>query len=406
MRLTSFRVSGYKNFKAALRLEDIDRFTVIHGDNNVGKSNLVEAMALFFLLLDAEEGPSGGVASSYERRADADNARSFGYFIEQGIEPSDIFPLDNTGEPIRFHAEIAADDGARQAVSIELRRVEGALTWTSTPERSKRAMRAPRFALLRADRTLLSISGAGSAPTHREPLPKELGLMLFDGQEAEPGSKERERFLHFLQSLDSFRHLLGDGGWRVRYDRRAESADLVFESGVRRTPLRLMGSGVHQVVNIAARLSLLGADIVAIEEPELNLRYDAQLHLRDMLDRLAGGVNGPAQIFMTSHSPAFELAETFFSMRPSEGGPALERRPNSEARLILALEVEEPKKGASAPISYVTTEGLVRIPDKVRRALSLSEGGLVVFVPAKDGHYQMLTTTQFWDLFEEETPSS
>lgn len=406
MRLTSFRVSGYKNFKAALRLEDIDRFTVIHGDNNVGKSNLVEAMALFFLLLDAEEGPSGGVASSYERRADADNARSFGYFIEQGIEPNDIFPLDNTGEPIRFHAEIAADDGARQAVSIELRRVEGALTWTSTPERSKRAMRAPRFALLRADRTLLSIAGAGSAPTHREPLPKELGLMLFDGQEAEPGSKERERFLHFLQSLDSFRHLLGDGGWRVRYDRRAESADLVFESGVRRTPLRLMGSGVHQIINIAARLSLIGADIVAIEEPELNLRYDAQLHLRDMLERLAGGVNGPAQIFMTSHSPAFELTETFFSMRPSEGGPALERRPNSEARRILALEVEEPKKGASAPISYVTTEGLVRIPDKVRRALSLSEGGLVVFVPAKDGHYQMLTTTQFWDLFEEETPSS
>jgi hypothetical protein len=55
----------------------------------------------------------------------------------------------------------------------------------------------------------------------------------------------------------------------------------------------------------------------------------------------------------------------------------------------------------SAPLSYVTREGVVRIPDEVRKALGLEQGGGVCFVPEKDDkHYRMLTNAQFWDLFE------
>jgi hypothetical protein len=49
MRLERFRVQGYKNFRAPLQLADLGRFNVLHGDNNVGKSNLLESIGLFRL---------------------------------------------------------------------------------------------------------------------------------------------------------------------------------------------------------------------------------------------------------------------------------------------------------------------------------------------------------------------
>jgi hypothetical protein len=67
----------------------------------------------------------------------------------------------------------------------------------------------------------------------------------------------------------------------------------------------------------------------------------------------------------------------------------------------LSPAVETPPAGARAPLSYVTTEGLVRLPDHVREELGLLEGGGVAFVREKDhGHYRLLTDAQFLDLLE------
>jgi bifunctional DNA-binding transcriptional regulator/antitoxin component of YhaV-PrlF toxin-antitoxin module len=45
------------------------------------------------------------------------------------------------------------------------------------------------------------------------------------------------------------------------------------------------------------------------------------------------------------------------------------------------------------------------VPDKVRQALGVENGGSVVFARAKDEHYRILTEAQFWDLFEPEEPA-
>lgn len=54
--------------------------------------------------------------------------------------------------------------------------------------------------------------------------------------------------------------------------------------------------------------------------------------------------------------------------------------------------------GARAPCGYVTPEGFVRVPDDVRKALGLEQGGGVAFVQEKDGHFCMLTDAQLVDL--------
>lgn len=452
MRLRWFEVEGYKNVRTRLRLAELDAINVLHGDNNVGKSNLLEAIGLFFVLVralreDVRGGP--GLRERHARRAKRAAAarrraavRTFDYFVTLGFPPDDIFDLGGA-RPIRLSAQIELQPGdldsedpawMRQPfeLTLGLERREDELQLTLV-----RAVRAdgvelsseggevadddltrvldrlcgrrghagptPRFALIRADRTVLTelASPAGdSAPLEtREPLPRELGLALYDAETAT--GPLRERFDVFADALGRFRPLVGEGQWRMIYDRRAERAELSFERSQGRIPLRLMGSGIQQIAVLLARLLVTSSDIVAVEEPELNLRWAAQHQLREALAAIAGARGGPSQMFVTSHSPAFEFAPIFYLIERTPEGPCASRRAKDQAQLFLSPGVETPPAGARAPLSYVTTEGLVRLPDHVRADLGLLEGGGVAFVREKDhGHYRVLTDEQFLDLIE------
>nr|MBK7069092.1 AAA family ATPase [Deltaproteobacteria bacterium] len=67
-------------------------------------------------------------------------------------------------------------------------------------------------------------------------------------------------------------------------------------------PIEALGSGVQQIASLLARVLLGNSAIVAVEEPELNLRYDLQLRLRDILKDITESGLGPKQIILTSHS--------------------------------------------------------------------------------------------------------
>lgn len=441
MRFLWFEVQGYKNLRAPLRLTDIGRINVLHGDNNVGKSNLLEAIGLFFVLVrafreDARGGPSLGERYALRPPSDATQAngtaarttaRSLGYFAEHGFPANEIFNFKQK-QPIELRTclelephDLEASDPPWIAAPIEvgfhlerrdqdlqltltrLIRLDGADISPSAEDTERVLERIgvrlrdgttyPRFALVRTDRTIVTaLTPTAEASASREPLPRELGLTMYDAEE----SKD-PRFGRLLASLEAIRDLVGEGQWRAHYDRRADRADLRFDG----EPLRLMGSGVQQIVNLAARLLLTGADIIAIEEPELNLRYSVQLRLRDVMNGLVRGGDGPSQLLLTSHSPAFELESTFYALTRGAEGPHVKARPSTEARDFTIPEMQMPPKGARAPLSYVTTDGLVQVPEEMRTALHLEHGGGVFFVLEKDDeHCRMLTDAQFWDLFE------
>lgn len=415
-----------------MRLEDLAEVNVLHGDNNVGKSNLLEAIGLLFVLLQAlREEVTGGVrlAERFARRTPPEQvlggedtsalgtARSWAYFAERGFPPDEIFNLQQP-RPIRLRAGLLLepgelDEGAPSwlasplSLSARLERREDELvialeelrqadgTRVSPEEggiarvlerlgrRRRQKTFEPRFALVRADRTVATEFEPGPKEplplVTRELLPPELALALHDAESA-TDPVLRQRFEHFRRALEPFRDLLGDGQWQVRYDRRAERAEVFFDSAKTRVPLRLMGSGVQQVVSLTARIIMTGADIMAVEEPELNLRHNAQLRLREIFRQLVRDSQHPSQLFLTSHSPAFETRELFYALIRSPEGPCVEKRPSTEAFRFTLPEMSVPPEGARAPLSYVTSDGLVLIPEHVRRKLGLEHGGGVVFV--------------------------
>lgn len=445
MRLEWFEVEAYKNLRKVVRLEDLGRLNVLHGDNNVGKSNLLEAIGLLFLALGVLREDAGGttsVAEAFLRTSapvPSDAARTVvrtdEFLAERGFPPDDIFSF-RSQTPIALRArlrldatDLAADDPPSASGSIEIglritRHPDGAaisLTRLLLPDGTEASAAtndsaarvlhrlsrrveaktvAPRFALIRADRSVLSDPPIQDAAplVAREPLPPDLGLAL---QQAELGKGVgRRRFDRLLAALEHVRSLVGEGRWRMIYDPESERAELYLERGSELVPLRLMGSGVQQIAVLAGRLAMMGPAVVAIEEPELNLRWALQHRLREVLRELCSGEDGPSQLLVTSHSSAFEFEPTFYALTASADGPEVRPRPAEEAPRHLNPEVERPPEGAGAPLSYVTSDGLVRVPDDVRKALGVDGGGGVAFVEGKDGLFYMLSDAQLWNMVE------
>ncbi len=457
MRLLQFQVQGYKNFRAPVCLDDLGRFNVLHGDNNVGKSNLLESIGLFFVAIQAlrEEARGGsGLADRYARGAPVQEpasngrpprvaARSFDYLAREGFPATEIFDLRDA-RPIVLEARIALDpqlgdpswlsdpivatlhlvrgddevtveitklqrtkDGAELAAGGgDVTALDAAFTLVMDRlgHRARGRHRVPRFALVRADRTMLGEPQEDAEPrATREPLSRSLAGILHEAENAT--DVRRARFKTFVKALDHFRDLVGPGQWLMRYDTTADRAELVLDTGSERLPLRLMGSGIQQIAALCARLVMTGADILAVEEPELNLRWSAQRAMREVLREIVQSPEGPSQLFLTSHSAQFEEEPTFYWITRADDGPHVQKRPAEEAWILTQPDRPAPASGTRAPLGYLTSEGVVQVPDEVRETLKLSHGGGVVFVLGKDGHYRMLTNDQYADLFEDREPS-
>ena len=56
----------------------------------------------------------------------------------------------------------------------------------------------------------------------------------------------------------------------------------------------------------------------------------------------------------------------------------------------------------SAPLSFVTEKGVVRVPDAIREKLGLMDGGGVAFVTNEAGRVEMLSDEQLYALAEGE----
>jgi hypothetical protein len=126
-----------------------------------------------------------------------------------------------------------------------------------------------------------------------------------------------------------------------------------------------------------------------------------QQRLYEVFKEIVADPAGPSQIFLTSHSPAFEHGEHFYQMRATEHGVVVEKRPVAEARMVTGMSVDTVDISKNASCGYISTEGLIRVPERIRKDLGVEQGGGVVFLKRKDNeHVELLTNQQFANLFE------
>lgn len=422
MQLRSFKAQGFKNFQQPVVLEDLGPLNVIHGPNNVGKSNLLQAIELFFFLMGLDHDPMGFPSLPMQTILQLTDETLAG----AGLPRTDIFNLAGPS-PILLEAVLLTEPAELRAVGIDPDvlpldwvRIAVELRWMGSyvgytmPRFETRdgkdyvtiTKTVPEFAQLATFAKLVALAPRSStdADTRFARIPVErlvapgLALALYDARESTEIDIAR-RWDRFVEAMGEFEDILGKGRFVVTYDRKAEEAQILYQTHNARIPLRLLGSGVQQLATQLGITLVTGASIVAVEEPELNLRYTMQLRLREVLSKLIGGPGGLDQIFITTHSDAFEAGPHFYYMEPTPDGPRAEKRRVEMARAALGITNESVPPDPKAVLCYLSTEGVVRVPERIRDTIGLPKGGGVVFV-GRDGSAEMMSNKTFADRFE------
>lgn len=427
MLLRRFSVTGYKNLRQPIVLDELGPINLIHGPNNVGKSNLLQSMALFFRCLL----PAGGELPIVGPRKLAPEE-----VADITAHPREMFHLDEP-TPIALSGllhvprEELDAAGVQPLYPVEDIEIDMTLEWdgddanvrltrfrfsdgTDATQRAANAeekTRVLRFAKFLARNLLVregpdqrfSIIGVRrdleEAPIRRDSDEVPLALEMYDCRES-PDTVRRNRWRAFVRAMQEFQETTGDGSFEVTYQRAENRALLMFDTEKTRIPFHLLGTGVQQLAALLGHLLVRNASIVAIEEPELNLRWDLQNKLRDALRSLVMNPQGPggvSQLFLTSHSPAFETGESFFLMDRDAAGPVVSRRPASELPLVLGAPAQHLGLPERAPQAYVTSQGVLRLPPGVIERVGVQGGGGVVFVNAEPHGVRVVANSDYLD---------
>lgn len=416
MQLRSFSVQGYKNLCRRIDLDTLGRLNVFHGENSTGKSNLLEAIGLFFFLLSrdsqsSKSQPADTVSRKALELAGFPVADIFQWGEQSAIELTAVLVFNDASEyQMRLTLSPPRTKNIDEPLNCEREdHLHPSLRKGDLLKTAKVLVNREAYRLVSVDRRLqygpIGQGERAEAMERREEIPPELAKRLFDLKQ-----DRSEIYDQFLSALARFPELL-PGTPDVVWSRTEDRARIVFDPPGRKGPsikAQLLGAGTQQIIALLGQGLVGGVPVLAIEEPERGLRYPLQLRLRDaLLSLLAPSPTSeglPQQIFLTSHSDAFEDpadGATFFALTQDDEGPRVTRRSTADAADFTGLRSVLQVGSGKAPLCYVTREGRVRLPDDVRDALGLREGGGIVFdVDAQTRDVRMLTNAQFLDRIE------
>jgi hypothetical protein len=450
MRLTSFKIEGFKNFRAPVELNDLESLNVFHGDNNVGKSNALEAILVFFRAL--------GVATMNWPIPDQGLPIRPNQIASETYAPESWFNILEPLTPIRMTAAFAFDASALPtgeklpdrdlslSVTLTNRGAVGGLQLKLTTPPLSRTERVPPTvvgfpSMQPQTRRVTSPWGAVLLPTiqwmvgeraeghissvariHTDrwlegnlvstkrddvlggPLSDAMVRALYDSRDT-PNRQRARIWQRFESACARFEDLL-EGGKPlvVNPSHEAGGKGKPFLLIVRPDDTRLaadqLGSGVQQLLGLLGHMLTCNARIVLVEEPELNLRHNLQLRLAQILREVVGKDGAPDQIILTSHSAAFEAGDQFFGFERSSGGVKVSRQDRTNLRKFVGFpETTLALPGDDASLAWLTGEGVVQLPEFAVGALHAEQGAAVIFRRERDERIEILRADDpaVWD---------
>ncbi|NMC77986.1 MAG: AAA family ATPase [Chloroflexi bacterium] len=420
MYLETIQIQGFKSL-ANVELRDLAAINVFHGLNDVGKSNVLQALDLFFQLL-----PIGARALTGEE--ESSTGLSMGFLQPYSYS---VFRQGGNGR-IVWEAQVCATrDSAAFPVRLVLERtspkedLQVTLFWEVPPAITREGDISQRwfaelcedpandFTLVNAERRFAKewlgeeTAPIDYAPHYRHGSPvgaEQLKQVLF---EAVPHRdlRQRERFKRLAKILDE---QFGVGELDVTWDaprelerRFGEPSRYVRDIIVRflrpdmPEPLNLadVGSGVQQLILMLGQMLFNPAQTVGIEEPEMNLSPDWQIKLLNVFKALVAPKTGVLeQLFITSHSLAFrpESADYYdVTYDPQAQATLVTRRPLEERRKYFDVLGLTPAEGEELG-PYLNPQNQITVPQRVIDDLGLKTYEPVFFIKG-DPHWRLCT---------------
>lgn len=397
MWIESACIQGFKSL-ADVTLSELDAINVLHGANDTGKSNLLEALDLFAQLLPlalssmegglyleatdlwpytrnvfrAQDPPPRAIIWTIRLRHQCDSAACLVRLQLSELGPREIQEL---GKALRL--EVAWPEGQPDEAILDL--LAGA-------KAGFHRIPATRYFQREYLGPLVPTFGQGRhSPVIAANLKQTL-VAAFNSLEQE----ERERFARLSQMLEQHFGLVGFVAGQSKPDDKGQIEYVIGfrRSGMREVlPIEQLGSGVQQILLLLGQMLFNPARIVGIEEPEMNLSPEWQARLMAVFrDLVQPGPGGLDQIFITSHSPEFDCEPNYWKVTYEQ-----------DATRVVRMPVEQPGEDLGP---YLNSRQQVRIPQRVIDDLHLRHREPVFFYKAEDGRWYIRTKAEVLALME------
>ncbi len=309
MKLVEFHVRNFKSIENASLL-NIGSFNILVGRNNVGKSNVLDALEIFLLGL----GRDG--SSSLDGQVTQDGTGDKSVFF------SAVFHLPQeeiTGEGVRSirpytdRGDVSAEMQRQGYAEILLtHQLDTDLVWNSPEITVQPSITVTGNTNSISDFLRKKLGGVGRIDVVRGQVPHtdirggmrstiipETSLSTIKSwidDRTKPINRKK-----FTDLREIFKRLTGED-WLLTQD----GAHLCVQDGSYLAEVRSMGGGVQEMVEMAFRL-VNPPSILMIEEPEAHSHPGQTKVIFDILKKLSNN----HQLFVTTHSPIFATYAEF-----------------------------------------------------------------------------------------------
>jgi len=338
----SLHISGFKIFRD-ITLPRLGQLNLFVGENNTGKSCLLEAINLYAGrtpvtdVLETAAMRSGDRLGPWVPGETTEEGTSithpvFELFHRAGDETREVIVIEKVGDstPLRIHQRlygaITNEDGFKRYVpatqpdtifpeGVEMAlaeyRGENQVGFITSRTRPLRSRIQDGYRLSNGDALSVAFLPAKG-------LTDEKAASLWDGLVQGPG---QHLVLHWLRMLD---HRIEDLAYIA--GRRGSRLALLKIEGQGRIPLRSMGDGLTKLFHISVAAASASKRVLLIDEFENGLHWSVQKRLWSALAKAARDSN--VQVFCTTHSR--DCIESFSAAvkeeRPGASVYRLERR--------------------------------------------------------------------------------
>jgi AAA15 family ATPase/GTPase len=308
--LKSVKIENFRGLKS-FELQQLGRINLLVGENNSGKTSILEAIQLFCSQCNLEilrETMNNRSEYLYddELRREGQIGRDgeidirhlfYGHEIEPG---SQLSIMDNNQNKLSLSIELPPSD---EKIPDELQELQFKVSWTPKLE----------------DETLiLPLSSNGGLPVSyirrsrtnaKNPRPKTLFVTssslktdqmieLFDKVVLTPDEKLIEQALNKIDS--KIKRIAAVNPQRLRYSPYSRSGFLVLLADGKRVPIGSMGDGIWRILGLALAIVSAKDGYLFVDEIDTGLHFTAMSDMWKMIWDTAKRLN--VQVFATTHN--------------------------------------------------------------------------------------------------------
>lgn len=389
MQIERFQIQGFKSIDD-LTVTGLSDINVFFGLNNVGKSNIFQALQLWHWLLvhSATVQRTGINPTKYELPLRELEQHFGSLLVRLGYKNRVRLAVDLTklgSHTSQLLSTKVALRIASDVIHCEIEFREGAASGTldSSVNLLERWLpQLPQFHVVHAGRRLQTEFRAK----------KEQRDVIRDH------NFKQALFYAYLSSdleqkkrLNAIKRILAEppfalGELDIALDPTTDRIDIGFVRPDGRLPIENLGSGTQQLMLVLGQIFLNDYPIIAVEEPEMNLAPQYQEYLLAALRKLMQepGVK-LQQLFISTHSPYFEFTENFYDVTfDPVAGTQVSHATSERYSQHFAVAPVGPETGAR-----VNSLNQVQLYPGLIQDLGLQRGDMVLFVRNPAGRWEI-----------------